>query len=179
MLNDNKQVAGSYGDAYQCGHAQICLFSRAFIYHPVDGMQYIGTLGGKSSAASDINESGQIIGHSGRVDEAGGRVSSHAFIWDAESGMQDITPSIIGFSAARSISNTGIVVGGVVVDNLFEWSADSGLKLVSDEQGDYLLGYLGVANNRIKLKTGCANHSYGSINSRNCRAKVSKYFDKQ
>ncbi len=35
------------------------------------------------------------------------------------------------------------------------------------------------ANNRIQLKTVCANHSYGSINSRNCRAKVSKYFGKQ
>ena len=35
------------------------------------------------------------------------------------------------------------------------------------------------ANNRIQLKTVCTNHSYGSINSRNCRAKVSKYFNKQ
>ncbi len=35
------------------------------------------------------------------------------------------------------------------------------------------------ANNRIQLKTVCANHDYGSINSRKCRAEVSKYFNQQ
>ena len=35
------------------------------------------------------------------------------------------------------------------------------------------------ANNRIKLKTVCANHKYGSIKSRECRARVSKHFQRQ
>lgn len=35
------------------------------------------------------------------------------------------------------------------------------------------------ADNKIKLNTVCANHTYGSISSRKCRARVSKYFVKQ
>ncbi len=35
------------------------------------------------------------------------------------------------------------------------------------------------ADNQIKLNTVCANHTYGSISSRQCRAKASKYFVKQ
>ena len=35
------------------------------------------------------------------------------------------------------------------------------------------------ADSRIELKTVCANHKYGSIKSRECRAKVSKYFHRQ
>lgn len=35
------------------------------------------------------------------------------------------------------------------------------------------------ADNRIILDTVCANHTYGSIASRQCRANVSKYFVRQ
>ena len=35
------------------------------------------------------------------------------------------------------------------------------------------------ADNQIELSTVCANHTYGSISSRKCRARVSKYFVKQ
>ncbi len=47
------------------------------------------------------------------------------------------------------------------------------------EAASYGSAAWGEAKNRIQLKTVCVNHSYGSINSRNCRAKVSKYFNKQ
>lgn len=34
-------------------------------------------------------------------------------------------------------------------------------------------------DNRIQLQSVCANHKYGSIKSRECRAKVSKHFNRQ
>ncbi len=35
------------------------------------------------------------------------------------------------------------------------------------------------AGSKLELKTVCANHKYGSIKSRKCRAEVSKYFHRQ
>jgi probable HAF family extracellular repeat protein len=71
----------------------------------VDGeMTDLGTLGGKTSAASDINDHGYIVGRSD------GRGGMHAFIHD-DNGMHDLGALAGGSSEAYSINNRGEVVG--------------------------------------------------------------------
>ena len=65
----------------------------------------IGTLGGNSSAARDINASGQIVGFSGTSNGL-----SHAFLWDSGT-MYDLGTLGGNTSSALSINNSGQIVG--------------------------------------------------------------------
>lgn len=74
----------------------------------------LGTLGGSSIRPYDINDSGQIVGSSSRVDGA-----SHAFLYD-NGTMTDLgTLPSASYSHGRGINNLGEVVGysGVNADN--------------------------------------------------------------
>jgi probable HAF family extracellular repeat protein len=72
-------------------------------YEPID----IGTLGGKSSRAADINNDGQIVGTS--LTSAG---AQHAFLRDA-SGMHDLGAFGHDGSEAVRINNSGVIAGTV------------------------------------------------------------------
>jgi probable HAF family extracellular repeat protein len=69
----------------------------------------LGTLGGSSSAAYAINDRGQVVGYS----STSGDVSYHAFLWDAQNGMQDLgtLPGGERVSTAYGINDRGQVVG--------------------------------------------------------------------
>jgi probable HAF family extracellular repeat protein len=75
-------------------------------------VQDLGDLGGGAAAAYAINDLGQVVGDS--LTEAG---ESHAFLWTAAQGMQDLGLLILSedpverFSWAFSINNAGQVVG--------------------------------------------------------------------
>ena len=47
------------------------------------------------------------------------------------------------------------------------------------QAASYGSGKWNEKNNRIQLNTVCANHDYGSIKSRKCRAELSKHFNKK
>ena len=47
------------------------------------------------------------------------------------------------------------------------------------QAGSYGSATWDEAGNRIKLKTVCGNHGYGSISYRECRSKISKHFKYQ
>ncbi len=139
-INDDGQVAGfvEHGDN-----------TLAFVYHPADGIQFLQTLGGETSKPLAMNESGQVVGTSLRKDNL-----NHAFLWNIESGMTDLTPLHTGNSAAEDISNSGIVIGTLFDSssrNAFEWTEDSGLLLATGIQEGHELIYLGVADNGVKL----------------------------
>lgn len=53
------------------------------------------------------------------------------------------------------------------------------LSPINAQAGSYGTATWDEAGNRIKLKTVCGNHGYGSISSRECRSKVSKHFKRQ
>lgn len=70
----------------------------------------LGTLGGPSSVAAGINNSGQVVGRSD-VGTKGKRVF-HAFLWTAATGMQDLgLPTGRADGWANDINENGWVVG--------------------------------------------------------------------
>ena len=77
-------------------------------YRPTD----LGTLGGRSSSARDINAAGQVVGVSAFEEEQTGPAQVHAFIWQ-DGVMVDFTPGDNeSDSYAQAINSAGQVVGG-------------------------------------------------------------------
>jgi len=78
---------------------------RAFVY---DGaaLHPLGTLGGSSSFAYDINSSGQVVGDSRTAAN-----QIHAFVYTSSGGMHDLGTMGGGYSVARAVNDHGEIVG--------------------------------------------------------------------
>jgi probable HAF family extracellular repeat protein len=87
----------------------------------------LGDLGGGVALASDINDSGQVVGMSSTA--AG---EFHAFIWTATDGMTDLGTLGSTQSAANAINNAGQVVGYSLTAtgrfHAFLWTAATGMR---------------------------------------------------
>lgn len=116
--------------------------SQAFVWSAGTGqLSLLGTLGGSFSTSVAINEAGQVTGCS----EIASGYFAHAFLWNAETGIQDLgtlednqsmsyypvamneAPQIIGFSEPAS---------GYYA-NIFLWSAETGMQGLSTLGGSY------------------------------------------
>jgi probable HAF family extracellular repeat protein len=109
---------------------------HAFIWDSTTGMTDIGTLGGATSNALGINDSGQVVGYSYLADN----VTVHAFIWTAAGGMVDLGTDAAADSRAWAINSAGNVVGDndyVAGSNQtpFYWSPSGGFVLVGTSHG--------------------------------------------
>jgi len=80
---------------------------HAFIWDSVHGMKDLGTLGGKNSYATGINDLGEVVGYS---DFGNG---THAFTWTRAGGMVDIGIFFTGQASnqAASINEQGAIAG--------------------------------------------------------------------
>ena len=87
--------------------------THAFVWDSTSGMTDIGTLGGNTSYALSINDSGVVAGYSYLSDN----ITTHAFLWTAVGGMVDIAAGLPrGTSSQASFINTrGDVAGTSVV----------------------------------------------------------------
>jgi probable HAF family extracellular repeat protein len=101
-INDHYDVAGAATNADRS-------VMRAFLLMGGAGGTFVdlGTLGGTSSAASGLNELGQVVGWSQTTSG-----QKHAFIWTSDTGMVDLGKLMGGsYSVASSINEYGEIVG--------------------------------------------------------------------
>lgn len=86
----------------------------------------LGTLGGRGSAATAVNDAGQVVGHADLADGA-----THAFSWTHETGIVDLGTLGGAASAASAVNPSGQVVGeSALADgatHAFSWTQAGGL----------------------------------------------------
>ncbi|MFT7583391.1 MAG: MYXO-CTERM domain-containing protein, partial [Myxococcota bacterium] len=74
-----------------------------------------------------MSDAGHVVGQS---DTSGG--VAHAFLWTADDGLVDLTPSHTSASDALAVNDSGLVAGtitdGAGVTNVFAWSEATGLE---------------------------------------------------
>ena len=84
----------------------------------------LGSFGGTYSSAQAINDAGQVVGTSGRLDRA--------FLWDSSTGMIDLgTLPDQSHSGANGINDRGQVVGktiGIYEFVAFIWDSEKGMR---------------------------------------------------
>lgn len=91
--------------------------------------------GGKyESATLDLNDRGQVVGHS-NVEKY-----QHAFVWDPDTGMQDLgVPAGYVESAAYGINDRGEIAGYAQLNNntaaAFFWTPTAGFTVIPDLAG--------------------------------------------
>ena len=98
----------------------------------------LGTLGGLTSKAIDINDNGQVLGTSGlRVQE------THAIYWSSTEGLIDLGTLGGTLSRALDVNDAGQVVGnsyisvGSLESHAFIWSQADGMQDLGTLGGNY------------------------------------------
>jgi hypothetical protein len=84
---------------------------RAFRWTKESGASDLGTLGGKNSAAFDINSAGVIIGYADLYSTSQGDNPERAFLHPPGGNMLQVQTPEGMYSAARSINDAGVFVG--------------------------------------------------------------------
>jgi len=97
-INDAGQIVG-----YSPGAAG----RRAVLWSASGVIQDLGTLGGSTSEAIDINASGLVIGKS----LIAGDAETHFFLWSVESGMQDLSARLGPITSVVEINDAGQIIG--------------------------------------------------------------------
>ena len=75
--------------------------THAFVWDSTTGMTDLGTLGGDTSYALGINDSGVVVGYSSLSDN----VTTHVFLWTPTGGMVDISAGQPGISSQGNFIN--------------------------------------------------------------------------
>jgi probable HAF family extracellular repeat protein len=128
-----------------CDPAFQVLQFRAAVWHPDGTMQELPPLPGDStSAATAINDRGQVVGISGDCGIAVGSVSAkHAVMWDHGVPMDLGNIGGDAWNTPTAINNRGVVVGfanvAPGVDRTFEafiWTRTTGMKSLGKLPGD-------------------------------------------
>jgi len=98
-LNELGEVVGGWEDPP----------TRPFFWSAPGPMLDLGTLGGVSGTATDINESSEVVGTSALA----GDTESHGFYWTEAGGMIDLGDAGASGSGAQAINDAGEIAGVV------------------------------------------------------------------
>jgi probable HAF family extracellular repeat protein len=119
-INNAGQVVGFSPTATGVPHA--VLWSAAGV------IQDLGTLGGTTSEAVDINASGQVIGRS----LIAGDLATHFFLWSSGTGMQDLNTMLGPITGVVEINDAGQIIGTYTAaggaSHAFLYTPGSGLR---------------------------------------------------
>src|SRR4029079_10479403 len=139
-----------------CNTAFQILQFRAALWEPNGEMRELPPLPGDStSAATAINDKGQVVGISGACGVAVGDVSAaHAVSWENE--VPTRTPDFGGhaWNTPTAINNEGVVVGfslpaaadGTRFYRAFVWTKENGTKMLDQIPGDVRSAAFGINN---------------------------------
>lgn len=118
------QFLGPFGNAtsisqngeFVAGYLDVAGTKEAFVWTDDTGLVTLGTLGGESSVALGVNDSGQVVGWS---DTGGGKYFRTAFLWD-NGEMFDLNALSQGGGGnqlleAAAINNSGHIAGYMAV----------------------------------------------------------------
>jgi probable HAF family extracellular repeat protein len=101
----------------------------------------LGTLGGSTSSANAVNNSGLVVGDSMIAHVA----DSHAFLWTPAGGMVDLGTLGGTFSSAVAVNTNGQVAGYSTTRDgawhAFSWTQAGGMVDLGAFAGDYNTGY--------------------------------------
>jgi probable HAF family extracellular repeat protein len=101
----------------------------------------LGTLGGSTSSANAVNNSGLVVGDSMIAHDA----DSHAFLWTPAGGMVDLGTLGGTFSSAVAVNTNGQVAGYSTTRDgawhAFSWTQAGGMVDLGAFAGDYNTGY--------------------------------------
>ena len=119
----------------------------------------LGTLGGRASRATAINDRGQVAG------EAETKTGDlHAFLWSADGGLRDLGTPGGKFSRACALNDRGELVGEGEVSNratvAFLWTPDGGLTNLPTPE--HLIGATAYAINHFGIIAGAGEDEHGS-----------------
>jgi probable HAF family extracellular repeat protein len=118
-INASGQIVGEAVPATGYVHAVLWNASNAILD--------LGTLGGNSSTAIDINDAGQVIGSSLLADNS----TTHFFLWSSATGMQDISPLLGGATSILAINSSGQIAGTMATNggsHAFLYTPGSGVR---------------------------------------------------
>ena len=155
--NNRGQVVGWAENGVRdssCNTAFQILQFRAALWEPNGEIRELPPLPGDStSAATAINDKGQVVGISGACGIAVGDVSAaHAVIW--ENGVPSRIPDFGGhaWNTPTAINNDGVVVGfslpaaadGTRFYRAFVWTKEGGTKMLDQIPGDVRSAAFGI-----------------------------------
>ena len=89
------------------GYSPSATGRHAVLWNLAGDIRDLGTLGGSSSEAIDINAAGVVIGKS----LIAGDVATHFFVWSAESGMRDLNTQLGAITSVVELNDAGQIIG--------------------------------------------------------------------
>jgi probable HAF family extracellular repeat protein len=106
-------AAVAISDAGQIvGYSPAATGRHAVMWSPAGVVRDLGTLGGSTSEAIDVNAAGLVIGRSLTAGDA----ATHFFLWSAATGMQDLDALLGAITSVVEINDAGQIIGTYATD---------------------------------------------------------------
>jgi probable HAF family extracellular repeat protein len=128
--NSSGVAINNSGEAAGAGEPSQGSLLQGFFWQAAGGPHWLGSLGSGYSVATGLNDAGSVVGLSTTAS-----YQQHAFLWQSEGGMQDLTPDLTssGGATATAINSSGEVAGyyfpnGSVSPLGFVWTKTGGLQ---------------------------------------------------